>query len=244
MLRSVKSLVGYKIQAEDGDVGKVNEFLYDDETWTIRYLVVDTGSWLSGRKVLLSPLDTISTPDWALKTFPVDLSKEQVKNSPEINVVKPVSRQQQQELHTYYGWPVYWPSVTPSGLPLVTPAATQKEKEKSSAASEDDPHLRSTNEVTGYTIQATNGEVGHVEDFIVDDVPWIIRYMVVDTKNWLPGRKVLVSPAWIKNMSWSARKVGVDLSRESIRNSPEYDSSTPVNQEYEMRLCDFYGRPK
>jgi hypothetical protein len=244
MLRSIESLTGHKIQAKDGDIGKVNEFLFDDATWTIRYLVVDTGGWLSDRKVLLSPLDTISTPDWALKSFPVDLTKEQVKNSPDINVVKPVSRQQLLELHTHYGWPVYWPSVTPSGLPLVTPTAIQKEKEKSSAAEKGDPHLRSTKEVNGYTIQATNGEVGHVEDFIVDDVSWIIRYMVIDTRNWLPGRKVLVAPAWIKNISWTDRKVDVDFSRESIKNSPEYDPSTPINQEYEIRLYDFYGRPK
>jgi hypothetical protein len=245
MLRSIESLTGYKIQAQDGDMGKVKEFLFDDETWTLRYLVVDTGSWLSGRKVLLSPLDTLSTPDWASRTFPVGLTKEQVKDSPDINVDKPVSRQHQLDLHRYYGWPMYWAPVSPTGVPLVTPTPSQIEKEKAASAEEKgDPHLRSTKEVVGYNINATDGEIGHVEDFIVDDVPWVIRYMVVDTGNWWPGRKVLVAPAWITKVSWSDELVDVDMSKESIKNSPEYNPSAPINKEYEVRLYDFYGRPK
>ena len=245
MLRSIESLAGYKIQAKEGNIGKVNEFLFDDETWIIRYLVVDTGSWLSGRKVLISPLDTISTPDWASRTFPVGLTKEQVKESPDINVDKPVSRQHQLDLHRHYGWPVYWPSMTPTGVPLVTPMPSQIEKEKAVATEEKgDPHLRSTKEVAGYSINATDGEIGHVNDFIVDDELWIIRYMVVDTGNWWPGRKVLVAPGWITKVSWSDDLVDVDLSKEAIKNSQEYNPSAPINKEYEVRLYDFYGRPK
>ena len=245
MLRSIKSLSGYKIHAKDGDMGKVYEFFFDDEAWTIRYLVIDTGTWLPGRKVLISPLFAISNPDWKSQTFPVDLTKEQVKNSPEVDVDKPVSRQHQIELHKYYGWPAYWSPGVAAGAPPVTPVVTQIAKEKATREEEKgDPHLRSTREVTGYHIHATDGEIGHVEDFIVDDESWIIRYMIVDTRNWLPGRKVLVSPAWVKKVSWSDEMVDVDLSRKSIKDSPEYDPSAPINQEYEMRLYDFYGRPK
>jgi uncharacterized protein YrrD len=245
MLRSIKSLEGYKIQATDGALGKVNEFYFDDETWTIRYLVVDTGTWLSGRKVLISPLCTMDTPDWKLQRFPVNLTKDQVKESPDIDVDKPVSRQHQIDLHKYYGWPVYWPLVTPTGVPLVTPLPSQIEKEKAAATEEKgDPHLRSTEEVTGYTIHATDGEIGHVKDFIADDKSWVIRYMVVDTGHWLPGRKVLIAPAWITKISWSDDRVNVDLSRESVKDSPRYDPSAPINQEYEIQLYDFYGRPK
>jgi uncharacterized protein YrrD len=247
MLRSIKSLEGYKLQATDGDLGKVNEFYFDDETWAIRYLLVDTGTWLSGRKVLLSSLDTMDTPDWKSQKFPVNLTKEQVKDSPDINVDKPVSRQHQFDLHKYYGWPMYWAPVSPTGVPLVTPTPSQVEKAKEKAAAEEeegDPHLRSTGEVIGYTIHATDGEIGHVKDFIADDKSWVIRYMVVDTGNWLPGRKVLIAPAWITKVSWSDELVDVDMSKESIKNSPEYNPSTPINKEYEVRLYDFYGRPK
>lgn len=245
MLRSSKSLTGYKIHAKDGDMGKISEFFFDDESWTIRYLVVDTGTWLAGRKVLLSPLFAMGKPDWKSKTFPVDLTKEQVKNSPDVALDKPVSRQHEIELSKYYGWRPYWSPGVIAGAHPVIPVTPQTEQEKGDAAEEKgDPHLRSTREVTGYNIHAADGEIGHVEEFIIDDESWIIRYLVVDTRNWLPGRKVVVSPAWVKKVSWGDEMVDIDLSRESIKDSPEYDPSTPINQQYEMRLYDFYGRPK
>jgi hypothetical protein len=106
-----------------------------------------------------------------------------------------------------------------------------------------DPHLRSTKEVIGYHIQAVDGEIGHVEDLIVDDEEWFLRYLVVDTRNWLPGKAVLVAPGWAKRVDWVKRKVHVDLPQEAIRDSPEFDPSRPVNREYEVRLYDYYGRP-
>lgn len=240
MLRSIKSMFGYIILAKDGDIGKVHDFFFDDEKWTIRYLVVDTRYWLPGRKVLISPV-ALGQPDWDSMRFPVHLTKEQVENSPDIDTDKPFSRQQQIDLHTYYGWPYYWPVggyfVPP---PLSPPTKRVKKKPQREMG---DPHLRSTKEVTGYHIGATDGGIGHVEDFISEDEDWVIRYMVVDTKNWLPGRKVLISPQWIERVSWNEKKVHVDLSREAVKNSPEYDEAAPVNREYEVRLYDYYGRP-
>jgi hypothetical protein len=234
MFRSVKSLYGYTIQARDDDIGKVHEFYFDDELWTIRYLVVDTGGWLLGRHVLLSTV-AAGQPKWEKQTFPVVLTKEQVEHSPPISTDKPVSRQMEESLHSYYHWVPYW-----SGAGIaVTAAAAEREKREPR-----DPHLRSTRQVTGYHLHATDGEIGHVEDFIVEDETWVIRYMVVNTRNWLPGRSVLVSPTWVDRISWAGRLVYLDLDRETIRNSPEFDPSAPVNREYELRLYDYYGRPK
>lgn len=251
MLRSVKDLRGYKILANDGEIGKVYEFYFDDRAWKIRYLVVETGSWLFERRVLLSPI-VLGRPHWASQTFPVNLTMMQVKNSPLVDTDRPVSRQLEAELHQYYGWPYYWVAggFASGVMPVISPQVIaeqikNEEENKANAAPEiADPNLRSTREVIGYHIQASSGAIGHVEDFVVDDEAWSIRYMVVDTTNWLLGRKVLVAPAWIKSIDWAQMKVCVDLTRAKIRKSPVFDPSAPVNREFEGRLYDFYGRPK
>jgi hypothetical protein len=246
VLRSTKELRGYTLRATDGDIGQVYEFYFDDLTWVIRYLVVDTGSWLLGRKVLLSP-GSLGQPDWETEALPVGLTKEQVEFSPDIRTDEPVSRQMEVDLHTYYGWTPYWRgAMPPFGLGAAAAAemiAHSPEERDAGKEEKRDPHLRSTREVIGYRIQARDGEIGHVEDLVVDDETWAIRYLVVDTRNWLPGRMVLVAPAWAQQVNWIERKVHVDLGRETIEKSPEFDPSAPVNREYEVQLYDYYGRP-
>ena len=246
MLRSTKELRGYTIRAIDGDIGKVHEFYFDDLAWIVRYLVADTGNWLSGRRVLLWP-GVLGQPAWETQTLPVGLTKEKVESSPLISTDEPVSRQMETDLHTYYGWTPYWRGGLPTfGLgaaaaaEMIADTAEEKDEEEGPVG---DPHLRSTREVVGYHIQARDGEIGHVEDLIVDDDLWFIRYLVIDTRNWLPGREVLVAPAWAEQVNWVERLVQVDLSRETIENSPQFDPSMPVNREYEVRLYDYYGRP-
>jgi hypothetical protein len=247
MLRSIKDLYGYRILGKDGDIGWVHDFLFDDHAWTIRYLVVDVGTFLPGRKVLVIPA-ALGKPQWKTNSFPVKLSKEKIKNSPDLDVDRPVSRQHEAEIHKYFGWGPYWLLGGPHGIDAISTYHPNLKKEKgkilSPAKKEGDPFLRSTKKVTGYRIQATDGDIGHAEEFIADDSHWSIRYMVVDTRNWLPGRKVLVSPFWIENISWEDSKVYVDLSKEKIKESPRYDASAPVNRKYEERLYDYYGRPK
>lgn len=247
MRRSLKSLRGYTIVASDGEIGKIHEFLFDDHDWVLRYLVVDTGTWLPGRKVLLWP-GVLGRPEWSAQALPVALTKSQVEDSPPIRVDEPVSRQKESDLHTYYGWPPYWRQRPPMSGPEsgATDAALAAAKAEMAAmeAGSPDPHLRSSREVIGYHIEARDGEIGHVEDLIVNDDDWLIQYLVVDTRNWLPGRKVLVSPTWAEEISWLERKVRVDLSKDTIENSPEFDPTEPVNRSYEERLYDYYGRPK
>jgi len=253
MQRRVHSLKGYTIHATDGELGKVDEFFFEDQSWTIRYLVVETGGWLSGRKVLISPV-ALGRPDWESRRFPVNLTMEQVQNSPDIDTEKPVSRQHEVELHGYYGWPSYWAGSPYAfggcgygagyGMGAVFPVAFEKEPEKPAGSGQGDPHLRSTREITGYHIHALDGEIGHVEDFIVNDETWVISYFVVDTRNWLPGKRVLVSTQWITDVSWDNREVVVDLTREFVKNSPKFDPDQPVSLDYEKQLHNHYGRPE
>ncbi len=244
MLRSVKELRGYKLITKDGEAGKVHAFYFDDRAWVIRYLVADTGNWLTGRRVLLSP-HSLETPDWERQEIAVNLSRQQIENSPSINEEKPVYRQHEIELMKYYNWPNYW-EVVGAHMPETALLISAAEREQQDGEKQkDNPHLRSTREVNGYFIQAKDGEIGHVEDFILEDENWVIRYVVVDTRNWLPwGKKVIISPSWIEDVKWGNEKVYVDLKRKLIENSPEFDPSKPVNREYEIRLYDFYGRPK
>lgn len=235
MLRSVKELNGYTIQATDDKIGKVSEFYFDDEVWTIRYLVVNTGPWLFGRKVLITAL-ALGQPDWGARLFPISLTKELVETSPDVDLAKPVSRQLEVKLHEHFDWQPYWWA---GGVLTANEVQTEVVK-----VAEGDPRLRSIKEVTGYHIVALDDKIGHVVDFIVDDETWVIRYMVVDTRNWLPGKKVLVAPTWIEKVVWAEEIVYVNLYRETIESSPAYNPSTPVNREYEERLYDFYGRPK
>ena len=244
MRHSISSMIGYAIRATDGDLGKVDEFYFDDETWTIRYIVIETGNWLSGRKVLISPV-AFGKPELESRTISVNLTCVQVRSSPDIDTERPIYRQHEAELHEYYQWPWRGGYGGTFGTTPLPPSGDEEfvEQEASVSGRRDDPHLRSTRQVTGYHIHATDGEIGHVEDFIVDDENWAVRFLVVDTRNWLPGKKVLLSPQWIKRVEWADSSVHFDLTLESVKNSPEFDPSKGVDRDYEAYLYDHYGRP-
>jgi len=238
VFRSMKELVGYAIDAVDGEIGKVHDFYFDDQAWSVRYLVIDTGGWLSSRKVLVAPL-ALGMPKWESKALPVRLTKEQVEKSPSTDLDRPVSRQMEEELYTHYGWKPYWGGARGRAAARVIEKSMANDAESSG-----DLNLRSANELIGYHIQASDGEIGHTTDFIVDDEAWVIRYLMVDTGGWLPGKRVLVSPSWAESVTWPERNIYVGIPREMVKNSPEFDPSAPVNREYELRLYDYYGRPR
>jgi hypothetical protein len=241
MLSKVKTLNGYKIEALDGEVGSVKEFYFDDRHWTIRYLVADTGSWLTDRKVLISPY-ALKSVDRSGKHVAVELTKKQIEDSPALDSHKPVSQQFEDEYYGYYGWPLYWSGASVWG----DSTGIERDRNKWGKHAHDkkswDRHLRSTHEVTGYALQALDGEIGHIEDFVIDDETWAIRYLIVATKNWWPGKKVLVSPLWIERVSWSESKVVINLSRETIQLSPEYTEEALVTRDYEIGLHRHYNR--
>ncbi len=246
MLRSLNNLAGFSLGATEGEVGKVYSFLFEAPGWHVRYFVVDPGRWWRGRKVLIS-LNAVDQPDWQDRVFHVNLSKEQVRNAPEIDTEKPVARQRELELHRHYGWMPYWGPV--HGLAVAPEHHGETPTEQGSGTAilvetPDESNLRSSREVTGYRIHATDGQIGHVADFIMSDEDWMIRYLVVDTRNWLSGKSVLISPEWVRDIGWEEHEVWVDVPKQTIEDSPPYDPSAPVNREYEIRIYDYYGRPK
>jgi hypothetical protein len=232
----------------DGELGTVNDFYFDDETWGIRYLTIETGGWLGERQVLISPISVVRI-DWQARRLDVTLTKKQVENSPNIDTHQPVSRQHEAAYFGYYGYPNYWdgpylwgPGFYPVGLPIAATASAEVVANRIRRESADS-HLRSREAVTGYSIGAADGEIGHLDGFVVDDEAWAVRYIDVATRNWWPGKKVLVSPAWIERVSWAKSEIFVGLTREAIKNAPEYIESRPITREYENRLYFHYGQP-
>jgi len=247
LLTNNKNLKGFVIRAKDGEIGRVDEIYFDDQAWTVRYLVVETGSWLGERKVLVSP-HSILQVDWKASRIDVSLTRKQVENAPNIDTHRPVSRQYEAEYYGYYGYPYYWdgpymwgPSYYPTGL--VPPAASKGTLAEQIRKASTDSHLRSADAVSGYHIEAKDGEVGHVDRFIVDTETWAIRYIEVATKNWWPGKKVLLSPAWVERVSWEESKVFVAVTREAIQTCPEYVDDSSINRAYESKLYFHYGQP-
>lgn len=248
MLRSSRSLEGYRIHAIDGEIGTASDLYFDDLSWVTRYLIVDTGKWLPGRRVLLAPISVIGV-DNADLSLKVSLTREQVEQSPPVWKDKPVSRQEEKLLVEHFDWPAYW-DYPLAGVTLGAEAAAVHPESRIGRTTNPtieeepgDPHLRSVREVAGYSVHAEDGDIGHVEDLIVEDDAWVIRYMVVDTRNWLPSPKVLVSPTWCEEVRWDDSSVHVALPRETIKNCPKYDPHEPVNREYEIQLYDYYGQP-
>jgi uncharacterized protein YrrD len=256
MLHSVRELKKYTIGATDGMIGDITDFYFDDEAWVIRYLEVDTGTWLSGRRVLISPF-SIGVADRAARVFPLTISKEQNKHSPGIDTDKPVSRQHEKGYLSYYCYPHYWggsgfwgdgayPRMMLPGSGYGEEDVDRLRAQASNAAivaeadkerlPDEDPHLRSCNAVAHYHVHASDGDIGHVEGFLVEEKSWAIRYIIVNTSNWWMGHQVLVAPEWIGEVSWSYQKITVSLSRRAIKDAPAYHADRPLDRDEETAL--------
>lgn len=240
MLRSLKGLFGYNLEALDGPIGTVKDFYFEDTDWSLRYLVADTGTFLPGRKVLIVPA-ALGKPDWATRLFPVNHTRDEIRHSPGIEKDQPVSEQVEAELHEYFEWIPYWTPGFPSpGMPTPIPPKSERRFPREG---EHDAHLRSLREVIGYHVACIDDGIGHVSDFIAELSEWYMKLMVVDTRNWLPGKHVLLSNEWIENVTWDERKVHIGLPKATVRDAPPFDPTEPVNEEFETRLYDYYGRP-
>ncbi len=253
MLRKLDELHDFAVHASDGIIGHIKDFYFDDHAWVIRYLVVETGSWLSSRKVLISPIGT-GSPDWQERTLPASISMDQVSNSPAIDTEKPVSRQHEGEFLEHYLYPLYWvgpglwgagnyPSPYLMAMPefvstpaVILPVIDQVEPLADAAPVDAsvvrhvDPDLRSCNVLAGYRIHATDGEVGHVQGFLFDQGTWEIRYLIVYTSNWWLGHQMLIAPQSIQDVSWFDGIVSIKLTREQVKNAPRYDPEMPLDQ--------------
>ena len=256
MLKNISDLKNYAISASDGEIGHLKDFYFDDKSWVVRYLVVETGSWLFSRKVLISPI-AINHINWDDKLLSIHQSKEQIKNSPDIDTDKPVSRQHEIIYNGYYNYPLYWgggglwgvedypTSLLPNqvtgnaNFPRNVGALTADEIKDTEKF---DPHLRSFDEISRYKIQTPEGEIGHVKGFLVNEANWLVRYLVVDTNNWWPSHGVLVEIGRLAEVRWADKTIVVNLSRESIKDAPSYDSSRELTYEDELALQRHYDQ--
>jgi len=250
MLMSSSFVNEINIEASDGLIGVIKDVLFDDATWLIRWLVVDTGDFLQERRVLLPP-SVVVDADCPAKKFSVSLSKQQVKNSPDTDTAKPVSRQMEANLYDHYDHDPYWAKGLYmagygfSGGVLAPPLSLgtmRRSREQAQSLPRDgDPRLRSMHEVTGYHIHARDGEIGHVDDFLLEDSDWSVHYLVIDTKNWWPGKKVLISPLSIRTTDWARRSVNLDIDRAGVRGGPAFDTSTTIDRAYEAEFHKYYA---
>lgn len=251
MLRSINELNDFTIRGTDGEIGHVDDFFFDDEKWTIRYMVVATGGWL-GRRVLISPM-SFSNTDWSAKAIDLSLTKERIRNSPDADLNGPISRAYERGYYGYYGYPPYWggmgywgPAEYPGALASTGAVRTDREvtsaRAVASAAVDDrpDPHVRSCKGVVGHHIHATDGEIGHVDDFIIDDASWAIRYLRIDTSNWIGGKAVLVPQRALRSVSWADARIDVALTKDQVWNSPEYDPGLLSRDDYTRELETHY----
>jgi hypothetical protein len=245
MLRSYAELTAYRIGATDGAIGHVRDCYFDDVAWVVRYLVVDTAHWLSGRRVLISPM-SVGAPDAALHEFPVSMTRAQVEGSPDIDTARPVSRQHEMRYLDYYSYPYYWGGLGFWGggyYPSDLVAANRIDiRPADREALNADPHLRSCDAVLRYRVSASDGEVGHVSGYLVDTETWAIRYLVVETSHWLLGHSVLVSPLWIERISWGDTSVVIDLTRQAIQGAPRYEARLPLQRDEEIAIYRHYAR--
>lgn len=243
MLHTIRGLSGFAMGATDGEIGEVMDVYFDDERWTVRYIVVATGRWLHGRKVLISPM-SVREISWDDSVLELSISQQQVRDSPGIDTDKPVSRQHEIAFYNDYGYPNYWEGSNPWGLGTYSPwVGASPDATLSSPRSADDVdrrrrldceyptgdcRLRSSKQVIGHEVMATDGPVGTIEDFVFDDSNWAIRYAVVVTRKWLYGRHVLLPPESILGVSWSEHEVYVNGTREAVETGPEYDPGLPA----------------
>jgi len=244
MLHQGQAFKGFSIEATDGKIGTVSDFLFDDSTWKLRWLVVDTGSWLESRQILIHP-SSIAKPDVPGRALLLNLTTDQVEKSPNIDKDEPVSQQMEYNLYGYYGMSPLWTGGYYGGGSTAAPFTSSSDTVggETGLARHGDAHLRSLAEVTGYHIKATDGAIGHIESFLIDDASWDIRYLVADTRNWWFGQRVLLAPSSVREISWDLHEVCLNLTCYKIKGSPPWDSSGLLDRAYEQLLHAYYGWP-
>jgi hypothetical protein len=248
MLHSLKSLERMSICAIDGAIGSISDVYFDAQSWTVRYLVVTAGNtWLPGRKVLISPM-CVRCVFWKLAQVDLTLTRNQVRNSPAIDTNKPLSRQHEIAYFDYYGYPYYWAGPLRWGAMPVPPAfvfqGRSPNAQHAAAGSEEasDPHLRGLDAVRGCHIEAIDGSIGHVQDFLFSEHDWALGFLLIDTRNWLPGPQVAVPIKWVEDVDWNEGKVRVRLTRDAIRECPQWHGDLAFTPDYEDYLAQYSPR--
>ena len=244
MLFAITGLLGCPVRTEDGDAGTVKDCLFDDGNWRIRWMVVDTGAWLPGRKILIHPsaIEPLVIPPWSRglgmgsgvdrPVVSVALTQDKIKASPDASEDEPVTQQMEDRLYEYYSWDPIWGATifgtNANSLPISAPPMGAGPRghgkiEAGTHPGNGDSHLRSASTVIGYHVEATNGEIGHVENFLIDDADWHIRYLLIATRNWWPGKHVQLAPYTVEAVDWMRKQIALNITREQVQSSPEWD---------------------
>jgi uncharacterized protein YrrD len=220
---------GATVHAVDGDIGTLEDFYFEEDHWAIRYLLVDTGNWMSGKRVLLSPMSVRGK--WDMATIPVSLNRDQVWNSPEFDPQVSLSREAEAQVLGYYGYPYYWGETgvwgsfdNPGALLTAPPLEVSEIQPTSHGIDPESRDLRSIAKSTGYHVHATDGDIGHVDDFLIGQESWRIRYLLVDTSNWIGGRSVIVSADQVEGVDRQHDKLRVGVTRDAIKHGPSFES--------------------
>ncbi|MCE4062704.1 PRC-barrel domain-containing protein [Pandoraea sputorum] len=258
MLKTLDELEGCTVRATNGEVGLVKDLYFDDKAWVVRYLIVNTGTWLANRHVLISPI-SIGRSDWFDDIIPVTITRDQVKHSPDIDTRKPVSRQHETDYLTYYGYPDYrggvdaWDEGTlPGGVVSgdrsernethVAQALTSSHDEMADRPKRD-PHLRSADALSDYRIHASDGDIGRVKGLLVDVHTWAVRYLVVNTSHWWMGHQVAVPIVRIDHVNWLDATVSLALTRDTLKTAPPYDGNARLDRLEEIAIYQHYRLP-
>lgn len=243
MLRSLKSILGYSQEATDGPIGAVDDFYFDDQEWTVRYLVARTGSWLLGRQVLIAP-SALDQPDWMYKKLPINHTIEEIKNSPEADLDMPVSRQHEADLHRHFGWIPYWGPYGTTTSPGVLEKAQADLESEPSEVERGDSHLRSLKEVLHYDITCGGERNGAASDFIFEDHGWLLHYLIAKIGPALSRRQVMIPVHSIARIDWDSSTFVLDMTEDELESQPDYDPNAPINAEFILKYFDYRGRPR
>jgi sporulation protein YlmC with PRC-barrel domain len=248
MRKKLKDYLGSIMSAVDGEIGKVSDFYFDDNTWSVLYFVVEAGDWLGGRKLLISP-QALSKTDRDNVLIPVDLTREKIQTSPEVDTEKPISRQYEMDLYSHFHWSEYWSGGNwPGGMGTVgmitTPALPFEEAIHQYVAHEEaaDYPIRSMNAFVGTPVSATDGHVGDLYDIVVDDRHWTITLLLVEGGQRLPEKKFALLPGLIADSGRASAGVSLIASIQQVQESPEFNSKMPDGENYEAELENYYQR--
>jgi hypothetical protein len=261
MLFAVSGLIGCAVQGNDGEVGVVKDFLFDDETWKVRWMAVEAGSWLPGQRVTyihpsaIAPLTLPPKPMIPMMSqgealsLTVNLTRGQIEAGPHTHVDNPVTRDMEAILYDYYGWDPYWGAsyfggaVLPNAESKIVADAAQRAADAKVPPLDGAEHLHSVAEFKGYYVHALDGDIGHVENLFADDANWDIRYLVIATRNWWPGKIVQLSPYAVKDVDWFGERLNMKVSRDQVKSAPIWDPLTMVDEVSEDALHRHFGWP-
>jgi len=239
MLRHASKIIGCDVVSSDGSVGKVHDILFDEVSWTFQHLVADIGSWLAGERVLL-PLAAVGEVDEVERQLQVHLTKGEIEHCSGVSTCTTASEEAQVLLGKYWMWTTTsFAHLPPEASRVMDSEATADEKEE--VEDKVESRLRSVRESDGYHIAAPDGDIGHLTELVVDSDTWQIQYLVVNTGNWLLRRNVLIPRAALESIHWADRKVHLSITKNEIKNSPEYDPKEMLDRDYEQTLHDHYG---